>query len=79
VNHLRGAGSLSGLRPVSRARQKAASALSKSGAHVEGSHSGPNPQAPPSLLPQLLAWRTTAASEKDTLYWIGLNSVLCSR
>lgn len=75
MSHLRGAGSLSGLRPVLRARQKAVSALSKSGAHVEGSHSDPSPLAPPSPLPRLLAWRRTAASEKYTLNLIGLSFV----
>jgi hypothetical protein len=57
----------------------AVSALSKSEVHAGGSHLGPNPQAPPSLLPLLLAWRTTAASVKDTLYLIGSSFVLCSR
>jgi hypothetical protein len=79
VSHLRGEDNLLGLRPVSRARQREVSALSKSGVHVGGSHSGPNPPAPPLLLPRLLVWRRTAASAKDTLYLIGLSFVLCSR
>ena len=71
MSHPRDAGSLLDLRQVSRALQRAASALSKSEGHVGESHLGPNPQAPPSLLPLLLALRTTVGSEKDTLYLIG--------
>lgn len=47
MSHPRDAGSQLGLRPVLRAPQRAASALSKSEVHVGGFHLSPNPQAPP--------------------------------